>query len=257
MKLSHTYTIAKKDFKAYFTSPIAYIVMAVFSFIMGGMFYDIFNMFIMQNSQFDQMKMGKGPNLTDHLIRPIYGNMNVVLLFIIPFITMRLFAEEKKNNTIEFLITAPVKLSEIVLGKFFSALSFVVVLLFLTIPYPITLLVTANADIGVLAMCYLGTILMVGVYVAVGTFCSSVTENQIIAGALSFGCVLFLWIIKWGSYSAGPVLADILSYLSIIDHFEDFSRGVFSTKDLVFYISSIFVWLFLSYKTLESYTWRA
>ncbi len=257
MKFSHTMAIAKKDFKVYFTSPIAYIVMAVFSFIMGGMFYDIFNMFVMQNAQFDQMKTGKGPSLTDHLIRPIWGNMNVVLLFIVPFITMRLFAEEKKNNTIEFLITAPVQLSEIILGKFLSALGFVCLLLVLTIPYPITLAIATTPDWGVLAMCYLGTILMIGVYVSVGTFCSALTENQIIAGALSFGCVLFLWIIKWGSYSAGPVWSEILSYLSIIDHFEDFSRGVFSTKDLVFYLSSIFAWLFLTYKTLESYTWRA
>jgi ABC-2 type transport system permease protein len=257
MNFKNVLTIAKKDFKAYFNSPIAYIVMAVFSFIMGYMFFSILSIFIMQNMQFEQFRMGRGPNLTDNLIRPIWGNMNVVLLFIVPFITMRLFAEERKNNTIELLFTSPVKLSEIILGKYLSAFMFVVLLVALTIPYPFTLYMAAKPDWGVISMCYLGTLLMIGVYIAVGALCSSVTENQIIAGALTFGAILFFWIIKWASYSAGQPLSEILSYLSVIDHFEDFSRGVFNTKDFVFFISSIITWLFLSYKTLESYTWRA
>lgn len=257
MTLSNTLTIAKKDFKAYFSSPIAYIVMAVFSFIMGYMFFSILNIYVMQSAQFEQFRMGKGPSLTENLIRPIWGNMNVVLLFIIPFITMRLFAEEKRNHTIELLFTAPVRLSEIVFGKFLSALGFVTVLLLLTLPYPLTLSIATKPDWGVIWMCYLGTVLMAGVYVSVGTLCSSLTENQIIAGALTFGAVLFFWIIKWAAYNAGATWGEILGYLSIIDHFEDFSRGVFSTKDFVFYLSAVGMWLFLAYKALESYTWRS
>ncbi len=253
----NVFTIAKKDFRSYFNSPIAYIVMAVFSFIMGYIFFSILNIFIMQSMQFEQFHYGKGPNFSDHLIRPIWGNMNVILLFIIPFITMRLIAEERKNNTIELLLTAPVKLSEIVFGKFFSALGFVLVLLSLTLPFPLVLELAANPDWGVIGMCYLGTICMISVYVAVGVLCSSLTENQIIAGALTFGIVLFFWIIKWASYSAGPILSELLGYLSIIDHFEDFSKGVFNTKDLVFYLSAMGTWLFLTYKALESYTWRS
>lgn len=211
----------------------------------------------MQGMQFEQMRYGKAPSLTDNLLRPVFGNMNVVLLFLVPFITMRLFAEEKKNNTIELLFTAPVHLSEIVLGKFFSAFGFVLVLLALTLPYPVVLSFAAKPDWGVISLCYLGTACMIGVYIAVGVLASSLTENQIIAGAMTFGIILFFWIIKWASYSAGATLTDVLSYLSIIDHFEDFSRGVFSTKDLVFYISAIGMWLFLTYKALESYAWRS
>lgn len=255
--IGNTLTIAKKDFRGYFTSPVAYVIMAVFSFIMGWMFFSILKAYIDNAMNFERFHFGKGPNLTDHMIRPLYGNLNVVLLFLVPFITMRLFAEERKNNTLELLVTAPVRWSEIIVGKYLSAFGFILVLIALTLPYPLALYAATKPDWAVIAMCYLGTICMVGVYIAVGMWCSSLTENQIIAGGLTFGIILFFWIIKWASLTAGPVWADVLSYLSIVDHFEDFSRGVFNTKDLVFYVSAIGLWLFLTYKALESYSWRS
>lgn len=255
--ISNTLTIAKKDFRGYFTSPIAYVIMAVFSFIMGWMFFSILNAYVTNAIRFEQFRMGKGPNLNDHMIRPLYGNLNVVFLFLIPFITMRLFAEERKNNTIELLITAPIRWSEIILGKFLSAFGFVLALLALTLPFPIALAVAAKPDWAVIATCYLGTACMIGIYVSVGMWCSSLTENQIVAGGLTFGIILFFWIIKWASLNASPVMGDFLGYLSIIDHFEDLSRGVLNTKDLVFYLSAIGLWLFLTYKALESYSWRS
>lgn len=260
MSLGRMLTIAKKDLRTYFTSPIAYILMGVFSFIMGFMFFSILQIYIMQSSQYQSYGMGgKGPNLTDALVRPVFGNMNVVLLFMVPFITMRLFAEEKRNNTIELLFTAPVSLMDIILGKFFSALGFVGVLVALTLPYPIALAMATQPDWGVLFLAYLGTMCMISVYVAVGLLCSSLTENQIVAGVLTFGIILFFWIIKWISFSSGggSVFADILSYLSIVDHYEDFSRGVLNTKDLVFFGSGVGLLLFLTYKNLESYSWRS
>jgi ABC-2 type transport system permease protein len=155
------------------------------------------------------------------------------------------------------LFTAPVRWGEIIVGKFLSAFGFVCVLLLLTLPYPIALSFAAKLDWSVVGLCYLGTACMLGVYLAVGMWCSSITENQIIAFILTFGITLFFWIVKWAALNASPVWADFLGYLSIIDHFEDFSRGVFNSKDLVFYISAIFFWCFLTYKSLESYSWRA
>ncbi|MEW6057706.1 MAG: ABC transporter permease subunit [Bdellovibrionota bacterium] len=256
-RIANTMTIAKKDFRGYFSSPVAYVLMAVFSFIMGYMFFSILSAYLTNAIRFEQFKFGKGPNLNDHLIRPLYGNLNVVLLFLVPFITMRLFAEERKNNTLELLFTAPVRWGEIILGKYLSAFAFVLVLLALTLPFPFALSLAASPDWAVIATCYLGTICMIGTYIAVGTWCSSLTENQIVAGGMTFGIILFFWIIKWASMNASPVVADLLSYLSIVDHFEDFSRGVFNTKDLVFYLSAIGLWLFLTYKALESYSWRS
>jgi ABC-2 type transport system permease protein len=255
--LANTLTIARKDFKSYFASPVAYILMAVFSFIMGWMFFSILNAYIVNAMRFEQFRMGKGPNLTEHLIRPLYGNLNVVLLFLVPFITMRLFAEERRNNTIELLFTAPVSWWEIIVGKYLSAVGFVFVLMALTLPYPLAMMAAASPDWAVIMTCYLGTAFMIGIYIAVGMWCSSLTENQIIAGGLTFGIILFFWIIKWASLNASPVWGDLLGYLSIIDHFEDFSRGVVNSKDVVFYVSAIGLWLFLTYKSLESYSWRS
>lgn len=252
-------TIAKKDLRTYFTSPIAYILMAVFSFIMGFMFFSILSIYIAQSGQFQQYGMGKAPSVSDAILRPFFGNMNVVLLFMVPFITMRLLAEEKRNNTIELLLTAPVKISEIVLGKFFSALAFVAVLIGLTMPFLVALAIATNPDWATVAMAYVGTLFMIGVYIAVGVFWSSFTENQIVAGVLTFGTILFFWIIKWISFNSGSgsLIGDVLGYLSIVDHYEDFSRGVFNTKDVFFYLSAMGLGLYLTYKNLESYTWKA
>lgn len=257
MRVSTTLTIAKKDFKAYFTSPIGYVFMAVFSFIMGLMFFSILNYYVQQGMQYEQLRYGHKPSITDQLIRPIWGNMNFILLLVVPFITMRLFAEEKKNNTIELLFTAPVRLTEIIIGKFLSAMGFVSVLMLLTVPFLVALKIAVNPDWSVIATSYLGTLLMVGTYVGIGLLCSSVTENQIIAVVLTFGAILLLWIIRWPAYNAGPFWSDLLGYLSVIDHYEDFSRGVISTKDVSFYLSTTGLFLFLTYKTLESYTWRS
>src|SRR4051794_17349237 len=128
--IRNTYTIARRDFRSYFTSPLAYIVIAGFLFIMGWMFFNNLMYFTMQSMQ--AQSMGHAPTITDGIIRPLYGNMNVVYLFMIPFITMRLFAEEKKQHTIEMLMTAPVTLTEIILGKFLSAFGLVVVMLLIT-----------------------------------------------------------------------------------------------------------------------------
>jgi ABC-2 type transport system permease protein len=233
--------------------------MAVFSFIMGFMFFSILQIYIAQTGQFNQFGMGKPPSMTDALVRPLFGNMNVVLMIMVPFVTMRLIAEEKRNNTIELLMTSPVTIGQIVLGKFLSSLWFVLSLVLLTMPFLVALAIATKPDWGVIAMAYTGTICMIAVYLAIGLMWSSTTENQIVAGVLTFGTVLFFWIINWISYGSGSetVLGSILSYLSVVSHYEDFSKGVFNTKDIVFYLSATGLFLFFSYKNLESYTWRS
>lgn len=253
-------TIAKKDFRSYFASPVAYLVIGVFLFIMGWMFSSILENFLEAARQSERMQAmggGRAPSISDNLIRPLYGNMNVVLLFTMPFITMRLFAEEKRNNTIELLFTSPVTWGEIIFGKFLSAFGFVAIMLALTLPYVAIMAIAGKPDWGTIFTCYLGTLCMVSVYLSVGMWASSVTENQIVAGILSFGIILFLWIIKWAALSASTSVADFLGYLSIVEHFEDFSRGVFNTKDLFFYVSAAGLWLYFTYKSIESYSWRS
>ena len=254
--MKNIWTIAWRDFKSYFTSPIAYILIAGFLAIMGWMFFFNLSYFNQQNLQAMQMNLGKGVSITDGIIRPLFGNMNVVLLFLVPFITMRLLAEERKNSTIQLLLTAPVTLAEIIAGKFLSSLLLVAVMLGLTLAYPIVLFTTGNPDPGPIAMAYLGTILLSGCYLSFGLLFSAMTENQIIAGALTFAFGLFFWLVGWASQSVGSIWGDALEYLSLINHYNNFSQGMLNSTDIVFYLSFIFLGLFLTHRVLDSFRWR-
>jgi ABC-2 type transport system permease protein len=254
--IKNIWTVAHRDFKSYFTSPVAYIIIAGFLGIMGWMFFFNLSHFATQNLQYQQFNMGKAANITEGIIRPLYGNMNVVFLLIVPFITMRLFAEEKKNHTIELLMTSPLSLTEIILGKFLSSLLLVSVMMVLTLFYPAVLFVTGNPELGPIVTSVLGTLLLCSCYLSIGILFSAMTENQIVAGALTFAAGLFFWLISWGAQSAGPVWSDILQYLSLIGHYNNFGQGTIDTSDLVFYFSFIGIGLFLTHRILDSYRWR-
>jgi ABC-2 type transport system permease protein len=249
-------TIAWKDYKTYFTSPIAYIMIAGFLTIMGWMFFFSLSNFAMQSVQYKQFGMGKSVSITDGIVRPLYGNMNVIFLFMVPFITMRLFAEERKQQTIQLLMTSPITLSEMILGKYFSAVLLIATMLASTLVYPVVLMVFGNPDIGPIVTSYIGTFLLTCCYVATGIFFSAMTENQIVAGALTFAAGLFMWLINWASQSAGPVLSDFLDYMSLIQHYNNFSQGIVDTSDLIFYFSFVFLGLFFTHRVLDSYRWR-
>ncbi|OFZ81780.1 MAG: hypothetical protein A2583_11125 [Bdellovibrionales bacterium RIFOXYD1_FULL_53_11] len=254
--MSNVWTIAWKDFRTYFTSPIAYIVIAGFMVIMGWMFFFNLSHFNLQNLQYQQYNMGKGVSITDGIIRPLYGNMNVIFLFLVPFITMRLFAEEKKVQTISLLLTSPVSLTEIILGKFLSAFMLTTIMLGITVVYPIILFSTGNPDFGPILSSYVGTLLLTSCYISIGILFSSVTENQIVAGALTFAAGLFFWLVSWATQSAGPVWSDLLMYLSLISHYNNFSQGILNTSDIFYYLSFITVGLFITHRVLDSYRWR-
>ncbi len=253
---SNIWTIARRDFRNYFTSPIAYIVIAGFLGIMGWMFFFNLSYFNYQNMQYNQMNAGKAASITDGIIRPLYGNMNVIFLFLVPFITMRLFAEERKLQTLPLLLTAPLTLTEIILGKFFSAFLLVCSMLGLTLVYPIVLIACGNPDIGPIFTSYVGTLLLASCYLSIGVLFSSMTENQIVAGALTFAAGMFFWLISWATQSAGPVWGEILQYLSLIGHFSNFSQGLLSSSDVVYYLSFIGIGLFITHRVLDSYRWR-
>lgn len=254
--MRNIWTIARRDFRAYFTSPIAYIVIALFLLIMGIMFFNNLSWFNQQNLQSQQFGMGKGTSITKGIIQPLYGNMNVVLLFLLPFVTMRLFAEEKRNHTIELLLTSPISLAQLVIGKFLSAFLLVVVMLGVTAIYPLILFLTGNPEGGPILTCYLGTLLMASSIISMGVLFSAMTENQIVAGALAFASGLFFWIINWFTHTAGPVWSDVLGYLSLISHYNNFAQGLLTTNDVLYYLSFIGLGLFLTHRVLDSYRWR-
>jgi ABC-2 type transport system permease protein len=251
-------TIYRKELHSYFASPIAYALMAFFAVISGYFFYSYIRIFVIRSSMPPQMGGGGPMDVNDWVVRPMLLNLCVVGLFLIPLITMRLFAEEKRSGTIELLATSPVRDIEIILGKWFAAVTMYAAILALSGVHTLLLFLYGKPDVLPVLTGYLGLVLQGSALLALGTFLSTTTRNQIIAGVATFGICLLLWVIDWPS-SADPTSgwAKVLSYLSVIAHFEPFSKGVIDSKDFIFYATVIILGLFLSARSLESLRWRA
>jgi ABC-2 type transport system permease protein len=196
-------------------------------------------------------------NVNEQVIRPLLSNISVVGLFFIPMITMRLFAEEKRNGTIELLATSPIRDAEVIVGKWLAAVTlYASMLLFSAVNFSF-LFRYGNPDWKPLAIGYLGLLLQAGALLAIGTFVSSLTRNQIIAGAVTFGVCLLLWVLEWVSGYETAMWARVLAYMSVITHYESFGKGVLATKDAIYYVTLIFLGLFLTARSMESLRWRS
>ncbi len=248
--------IAKKDFKNYFITPVGYLVLTIFSGIMGWMFCSAVFDFLRRSQAYAQFGGMSQMNINTMIVQPMLGNMAIVFLFIVSLITMRLIAEERKMNTLELLLTSPVRSYEIVFGKFLSCFSFFVLMLSITWVYMLTLAVFGEPDFKQIAAGYLGVLLLGASFLSFGLFISSRTENQITAGALTFGLFLFFWVISWILSPSDSIGGQFISYVSIIDHLANFIRGLIDTRDVVYYVSLIFFGLFLTHQTIESQRWR-
>ena len=249
--------IAKRDLGSFFNSPIFYIVTTVFLIIYSFIFFNILNFFSFQSFQARQLQaMGMNLNLNEMVVEPSLQNMSVILLMIIPIITMRSFADEKKMKTFRLLLSSPVHLREIILGKFLACMIVVAVMILLSSYSVGFLFLLGEPALGPVVTGYLGVLLMAGCFVSVGIFASSLTDNQIVAAVLTFGFSLFMWIIGWSAQAAGSTTGQVLQYLSIVDHLERFLKGLVNTSDLVYYLSFILFNLFLCHRVLDSNRWR-
>jgi ABC-2 type transport system permease protein len=256
--LSPVGAILRKELRAYFVSPTAYVVISVFLLLMGLLsFLAVAN----ASNRSLQMLRGQGNlpelNLNEIVFRPVFYNMAVILLLVVPILTMRLFAEEKKLKTMELLMTSPVTVTDIVTGKFFAAFTVFAGMLALSAVGPLALAPFAEFRWEPILTAYLGTLLMGGLFLGAGLLASSCTENQIIAVILSFGALLVLWLFGWaGQVFADSVVGKILSYLSPLDHFEHLVKGLVETSDLVYFLAGIVFSLFLTHRVVESQRWR-
>jgi ABC-2 type transport system permease protein len=249
--------IFKKELKSYFASPIAYLLLAIFAVIFGFFFYSATRFFVLQGMQMQMMGRGMPMDVNEYVIRPLLTNASVIGLFLIPMITMRLYAEEKRSGTIELLMTSPVRDLEIVLGKWLSALVLYASILGISGINLAILFAFGRPDWKPILVGYLGLILQGGCLLAIGIFISTMTKNQIIAGGATFAVCLMLWVLDWVSAYDQSAWAKVVSYLSVVTHFEPFSKGVIDTKDVIFYLSMIFFGLFLTTRSVESLRWRA
>ncbi len=248
-------TIAGKELRSYFGSPVAWVLMGLFAVIFGW-FYNVYLNYFVQQAMQSQFGPPPTQNVNDQMIRPLLQNASVLVLFLLPMITMRSYAEEKRSGTMELLLTSPVTDLEITFGKFFAAVGVYLGLLAVTLVYVLVLFGLGRPEWKPILSGYLGLILLGCCFIAVGLFISSTTKNQIVAGTATFVTCLFFWIINWFSDSAGPTIGPVLSYLSVTQHFEDFGRGIIDTKHLVFYASFIVFGLFLTLKSVDTERWR-
>jgi ABC-2 type transport system permease protein len=255
--MRNTWTICSKELGSYFASPVAYLLLTMFALIFGFFFWNALGYFVIEGMEMQLRGQSFPMNVNEQIIRPLLANASVVGLFFIPMITMRLFAEEKRTGTIELLATSPIHDVEIILGKWLAAVILYTCLLVFTAINFAFLFRYGNPDWKPLAVGYLGLLLQAGTLLALGTFISTLTKNQIIAGAATFGVCLLLWVLEWSSGYETATWARVLAYLSVISHFESFGRGVIELKDVIFYFSGIFLGLFLTARSMESLRWRS
>jgi ABC-2 type transport system permease protein len=253
----NVWIICRKELGSYFASPVAYLLLTMFALIFGFFFWNALGYFVIESMEMQMRGQMYPMNLNEQIIRPLLSNASVVGLFFIPMITMRLFAEEKRTGTIELLATSPVRDIEVIIGKWLAALILYSCLLLFTALNFAFLFKYGNPDWKPLAIGYLGLLLQAGGLLAIGTFISTLTKNQIIAGAATFGICLLLWVLEWVSGYDNAMWAQVLSYMSVITHFESFGRGVINIKDAIFYLTMIFLGLFFTARSLESLRWRS
>lgn len=236
----NTFAIAKRELNAYFASPVAYVVIAAFLVIMGL----LFSWVLVQPLMYREADLG-----------PMLSSAPVILLLVAPAITMRLLAEEQRTGTIELLLTAPVNDWEVVLGKFLAAFALFLTMTALTLYYPLLLMVFGNPDRGVIAAGYLGLILVGASFLSIGLLASSLTQNQVAAAMISLGIILALWLVGLLANMVTGQAGDIIRYISIINHYNDFLKGLVNTKDVIYYLSVTAAGLFLTIRSLETRRW--
>jgi ABC-2 type transport system permease protein len=251
--------IAGKELRSYFVSPIAYVVITGFLLLGGWFFFNLlarFSLLLQIYSSFRNPEAQMRLNLNEFVIAPLLHNLSVVLVILVPVITMRSFAEEKRSGTYELLMTSPLSITEIIAGKFLGCVAFLLIMIGLTGIYPIILMAYGNPELGIMASGYLGLTLLAIAFATVGLLTSSLTENQIIAAVICLVLLLLFYVIAWPAETAGPVLGAVLKYLSLTEHFGEMVKGIIDTKDLTYFVSVIFLSLFLTHRSVESVRWR-
>ncbi len=251
--------IAKKELRAYFYSPVAYVIIGIFLLVMGIIFAKFVAIYHQANSM---QRFGQAQGITlDKLASYLYQNMAFILCFVTPFLTMKLFAEEKRQNTLELLFTAPIHGYELVLGKYLAAYALMCMMMGVSFIYVLFMILWGNPEGSIIATTYLGLFLALSCYISLGALISAISSSQAIAAVWTFIVLLLLWLLqsigqgmtsKWGFIEWGPTLV----YLSPLGHFSSFIEGLLNLKDFVYFITFTCFALFLTHRVVESNRWR-
>jgi len=261
--MTNLLAVIDKEMKVYFASPVAYGVLTVFLLVSGYFFYNILSVFMQRSMMMavQAQQFGGGAPAMDVpalVERNFFGIVSPIILFMVPMIPMATFADERRRATIELLLTSPLTHFQLILGKFLAAMGFFVVMLLPTLVYHAFLYLYSSPKMALQPVLsgYLGLLLLGAALISLGIFISSLTESQMVAASVTFGVLLILWVIDLSAQAAGPMVQEILGYLSILNHFDDFSKGVVDSSSLVVYLSFVFLGLFLTYRSIESWRWR-
>ncbi|MGA7915223.1 MAG: ABC transporter permease [Candidatus Acidiferrales bacterium] len=255
------YAIYRKEMGHYFVSPIAYVFIGIFLFL-SAFFFNFFLSAVMQQSmqmEMQSMQFGMPPqfDVPSEVMRAFFGLLSTLILFFTPILTMGVFAEERKRGTMELLMTSPISETQIVLGKFFASLTLYAIMLLPTASYLVFMYLHSDPmpPWRMLLAGYAGILLLGGSLLALGEFISSLTENQLIAAVVTFAAFLFVWVLDLGRNASGGVGA-VLQYLSVIRHYDDFTRGIVDTSSLIYYASFMVFFIFLTVRSVDSMRWR-
>ena len=241
-------TIARREISAMFLSPLAWVILGILQTLLGYMFLaQVDNYYTLQPQL---LGLENTPGVTDIVVASLFQVAAIILLMIMPLITMRSIAEEKRNKTLSLLISSPISMTEIVLGKFFGLLLFVVILVSLLMLMPLSLYLGTALDTGKLFSIYLATILLLGSFAAIGLYLSSLTDNQTIAAISTFGALLMLWVIDWIGESIANS-SSVVSYLSLLRHYQSMLQGIFDSSDIAYYLILITAFLVLTIRQLD------
>lgn len=243
------FTIAAKEFRSLFYSPLAWSILAVCEFIIAYLFFGQLELFLQLQSQLSALQ--RSPGVTEFVATPVFANAAIIILLVVPLLTMRLISEERRNKTLALLFSAPVSMVDIVMGKFLGVFAFLVVLILLITLMPLSLLFGTQLDFGRLFAALIGLILIVGSFSALGLYISTRCNQPTVAAVISFGALLLLWMIEW----AGNMLESgksVFEYLSLLKHYQSMLQGIFSISDVVYYVIFIMSFLLLSFRRLDN-----
>jgi ABC-2 type transport system permease protein len=242
------FTIARREITSMFLSPLAWVILGVIQIVLGFMFLAQLDNYAILQPQL--LRLENTPGVTDIVVAPLFQLAAIILLMIMPLITMRSFAEEKRNKTLSLLISSPLSMTEIVLGKFLGLFLFVLILVSLLMLMPLSLYLGTALDTGKLVSIYLSMLLLLGSFAAIGLYLSSLTDNQTVAAVSTFGALLMLWIIDWVGETIGDGQS-VATYLSIVQHHQGMLEGVFNSSDLAYYLILIVTFLVLTIRQLD------
>lgn len=244
------FTLAQRELRSLFLSPLAWSILAIVQFILAYLFLSQLQEFLLIQNKL--AAIDNAPGVTELVIAPLYGSATFIMMLVTPLLTMRLISEERRNKSLALLLSAPVSMTEIIIGKYLGMLGFAAIMIFVMTLMPLSLLFAGTIDLGLLFTIVLGISLLLAAFISVGLYMSSLTAQPTIAAMSTFGILLMLWIVDWAGGKANETASGLLEYLSILRHFEAFSKGIFNSGDFIYYILFIALFLILSIRRLDS-----